>query len=307
MSRMWPGRRSGGRLRREVRGALTALVSVGLLVLVASQVDLAGALRRISTARPGPFLLAAALGPVQVVLSAIRWRMVSQRLGAPLPGRTATAEYALSTLLNLVLPGGVGGDVLRTWRTHRRLEVPGIVAIQATLIERGIGQGVVVAAALGGLLAWPLLQTGQARPPGALPGVAVLAVILAGVVCSPMPLSAQIRRALHGEVLSHALLSGAIVGSYIAGLALCALALSAPVSGAVLTVFALILLAMSLPISVGGWGLRETAAVALLPTLGWSGEAALAVAGLYGLSTLIGALPGALVLLRPVAAWEPTE
>ncbi|MFT5679278.1 MAG: uncharacterized membrane protein YbhN (UPF0104 family) [Myxococcota bacterium] len=301
---MWPGPRSADRLRHEVRGLLTALVSVGLLAGVASQVDLAGAAARIREVRPGPFLLAVALGPVQVTLSAVRWRMVSEKLDAPLPGRTAVAEYALSTLLNLVLPGGVGGDVLRTWRTHRKLEVPGKIAIQATLIERGIGQSILIAITLGGLVAWPVLLPGLARPGGVLPVVAVLAVVLAGIVAAPTPLSAQIRRALRGMVLPHFLLSSAIVGSYIAGLALCAVALSAPVGAVVFTVFPLILLAMSLPISVGGWGLRETAAVALLPMLGWSGEGALAVAGLYGLSTLIGALPGAVVLLRPVAAWE---
>ena len=65
-----------------------------------------------------------------------------------------------------------------------------------------------------------------------------------------------------------------------------------------MTAIPLILLAMALPISVGGWGLREAAAAAVLPPLGWSAEAAVATSALYGLSALLGASPGALVLLR---------
>ena len=58
------------------------------------------------------------------------------------------------------------------------------------------------------------------------------------------------------------------------------------------------MLVMVVPLSVGGWGLREASATAVLAYLGWSPEAALALSAVYGLSVLIGSLPGALVLLR---------
>jgi hypothetical protein len=52
------------------------------------------------------------------------------------------------------------------------------------------------------------------------------------------------------------------------------------------------------PVSVGGWGLREATAIALLPRLGWSDEAAVALAATYGVSALIGSLPGAFAWIR---------
>ncbi len=56
------------------------------------------------------------------------------------------------------------------------------------------------------------------------------------------------------------------------------------------------LFAMSIPISIGGWGLREASAVALWSMAGLSPEAAMASSVLYGLLSLLGALPGAIVL-----------
>ena len=286
-------------MQRRLRAILAALVSVGLLAAVAVRVDLSGALALARQVRPGPLLLAVLLGPLQIGLSAVRWRMVAGRLDAPIPRCRAVEEYALGTLLNMVLPGGVVGDAVRTWRAHRRLAVPGAVAIQATLIERGLGQGVLVLIALAALLTWP---SDLSRPAGALPLVLLVVAVMAGLAVSPGDLGTKIRRVLRRDALAHLLLSGAIVGSYLAGFALCALALDADPVVALRTVFPLLLLIMAVPISVGGLGVREAGAVALLPRLGWSGEAALAVAGLYGLSALLGALPGALVLARSEAA-----
>ena len=56
------------------------------------------------------------------------------------------------------------------------------------------------------------------------------------------------------------------------------------------------LLAMSIPISVGGWGLREASAVTLWTMAGLSPGAALASSILYGILSLLGALPGAVFL-----------
>ena len=304
MNHTSPGPLLGGRLPRELRALLTALVSLGLLALALAAVDLQEAWRLVRQTRPGPFLLAVALGPLQIGLSAVRWRLVSARLGTPLPLRMAGQEYALGTVLNMVLPGGIGGDALRTWRYHRRMAVPGGAAVQATLIERGAGQAVLIAITLAGLLAWPMLLPGIERPPGVLTVVIALAVAAASLALWPSTFGERIRCALLGRsvLLPQLLLSVVIVASYIGGFALCALALSAAPWPAALTTIPLILLAMALPISVGGWGLRETAAIALLPRLGWSSEAALTVSGLYGLSALFGALIGALLLSRPAAA-----
>mgnify|MGYP006201564295 CR=1 FL=1 len=110
---------------------------------------------------PEPLWLAAALAlsVPQVALSAWRWRLTAQRLGAPIRFGEALREYYVATFLNQVLPGGVMGDAARAWR-HARLSrteamdgAPvGLAAWHAVLIERASGQlallGVVLATLL---------------------------------------------------------------------------------------------------------------------------------------------------------------
>ena len=69
--------------------------------------------------------------------------------------------------------------------------------------------------------------------------------------------------------------------------------------GAVFAVVPLVLFAMVLPISVGGWGVREGAAVALLPIAALTTAQAFAASAAFGLMALLASLPGlALVWTR---------
>ncbi|MCX7300607.1 MAG: lysylphosphatidylglycerol synthase domain-containing protein [Rhodobacterales bacterium] len=67
----------------------------------------------------------------------------------------------------------------------------------------------------------------------------------------------------------------------------------------VLTVPPLILTAMLLPISAGGWGLREGAAAAFWPLMGGAAAAGIAASISFGLVSLAASLPGLLMLIGP--------
>jgi hypothetical protein len=54
---------------------------------------------------------------------------------------------------------------------------------------------------------------------------------------------------------------------------------------------------VAVPISIGGWGLRELAVVSLLGAHGVPAERALLFSVCFGLALLIGSLPGALAWL----------
>jgi len=97
--------------------------------------------------------------------------------------------------------------------------------------------------------------------------------------------------------------SSALLGAFLLGFTFCALAFDRPLGMAVFTTIPLVMLPMVIPFSVGGWGLREASAATVLALIGWPTAAALALSAAYGLSFLVGALPGALVLLyrEPVA------
>ena len=58
-----------------------------------------------------------------------------------------------------------------------------------------------------------------------------------------------------------------------------------------MTAVPLMLLAMVVPISVGGWGLRELSAVMILTTVGWTSTQAIAVSAAFGVANLLGSAP----------------
>ncbi len=254
----------------------------------------------------------------QIVLSALRWRFVSQRLGQPLPIGRAIGEYYLATLLNQVLPGGVAGDAVRVVRAAREGGDGRWTgrAGQAVVLDRLSGQIVLFAAAGLGLLVAPF-AFGVAPPGGR--GLLVLLGTVAGAAAIGFAVlrlrrerAARFRRAF-GPVLAETFwrrgawavqgaASLAVVGSYLAVFALSAAAVGAPL-GALATVLLvpLVLLSMLLPLSVGGWGLREAAAAAILPIAGLGSDAAFAASVVYGVASLVGALPGLVVLLRHAA------
>jgi hypothetical protein len=66
--------------------------------------------------------------------------------------------------------------------------------------------------------------------------------------------------------------------------------------GAALTWIPLVLAAAAVPVSLGGWGVREAAAVALLGQAGIPASEAFALSVGLGLAALIAALPGAFML-----------
>jgi uncharacterized membrane protein YbhN (UPF0104 family) len=55
-----------------------------------------------------------------------------------------------------------------------------------------------------------------------------------------------------------------------------------------------VILVMTLPVSIAGWGVRETAMVVAFGLIGVNGNSALALSLLFGLITLAGALLGGL-------------
>ena len=58
-----------------------------------------------------------------------------------------------------------------------------------------------------------------------------------------------------------------------------------------------VLLLMTIPISIAGWGVREQAMVSAFALIGISGEGALALSIMFGLVSLFMGLPGGIVWL----------
>ena len=269
---------------------------------------------------PAPHWLAAALAlsVPQVVLSAWRWRFTATRLGAPLGLGEAVREYYLATFLNQILPGGVMGDAARAWRHARRPRsqvtdaAVGSAAWHAVLIERASGQFALLLVVLVTLVVSPTLRAASAAFAGATSGIFALALLFAvGSVAAWRGREhlVRLRHALHHALLARAvfmrqlLASLLVVGSYV-GVYLCCMrmiGIDTPVSLAAPLV-PWVLLAMAIPLSVAGWGLREGAAALAWHAAGLDVAQGVAISISYGVVVLLSSLPGALMLTgRPPA------
>jgi uncharacterized protein (TIRG00374 family) len=85
-------------------------LSAALLWLVLTKVDLGGITARLREARPEWLLPAMLLGPLVVVLSAWRWRLLSLGL---IKFNDALSYTWIGLFFGSILPGVIGGDVAK--------------------------------------------------------------------------------------------------------------------------------------------------------------------------------------------------
>jgi glycosyltransferase 2 family protein len=312
MSRLWPA----------VRTVAGVAIVVALVLKLGSR-TVVDALASIGV---GAVLAALGLGLLTTAASAARWCIVARALGLALPMPVAVADCYRAVFLNSVLPAGVLGDVHRAVGYGRRIGDVGR-GVRIVALERVTGQLAIVVLGLGVLVgARPALLTAAAGwlRPGALgPGVSGLAELLAAVLATGVfvvwlaraPRAAGLRTAVRtgladarGGVFSRGTwpaLLGLSVLTLAGYLALFVVAARAAGSQAplalLLPLLVLGLLAMVLPLNVGGWGPREGITAVAFGAVGLGAAQGLATAVVYGVLSLVACLPGAVVLLLPAA------
>jgi uncharacterized membrane protein YbhN (UPF0104 family) len=272
-----------------------------VLVAVAVLVDPGRLLGYLVGLDPVWLLPIVGLSLIQFGVSAWRWRFTAQRLGLALTRRQALADYYVAVLLNQCLPGGVLGDANRAWR-HARAAGNTVGAAQAVLLERVSGQLAMAVVALLSVPAVPGIAGAVARHPWLTVSLGAFGLLAVGLALGHAwwrP-GAVLPRALLGKRVWPIQLgtSLVVVATYIGIYALAARSLG--VDRSLLEVVPLIpfvLLAMLVPLSVAGWGVREGAAGALWLASGWPAAEGVAVSVAYGALNLVLALPGLAVVL----------
>ncbi len=242
--------------------------------------------------------LAVLMLPAQMVLGGLRWRRVAADLDLPLPRRHALQEYGLSMALNQLMPGGMAGDAVRVWRHrcgHGALGAP----LRAALVERVIGHVAHLVVTLIGLALWPWVHQ-RSSPVWAWVVVLGILGVVIFIGLRPMPglraLTQDARVALSrpSQWFTHGFFSAALLATILIGFYACARAIGLHLGWGTLTAVPLMMLVLVLPVSIGGWGLRELSSVLVFSLLGWSTTDAVAVSAAYGMSCLVGALPAAI-------------
>lgn len=267
----------------------------------------------------GAVAAALGIGAATTVLCAARWRVVARGVGLRLPWGRAVADYYLSVFLNAVLPAGVLGDVNRAVGHGRSCGDLGR-GVRAVVLERLAGQAVLAAVGASLLFALPAALFGPGlRAVGVSAGV--LAALVLGVAVGLWAGRAReprwwraLRTAAadaRSGVFAHAwpvlLLSAAALAGHVALFVVAARSAGADAPPPTLVpLLVLALLAMSLPVNVGGWGPREAVTALAFGAAGLGAQTGLTASVVYGLLALVAALPGAgVLLLRLVRRRQP--
>jgi len=310
-----PARRSRARLFTFVKVTLSVLA----LCFLALKVDLAAVWQRM--AGQSLWLVAAALMALsaQIVLGALRWRTILESLGAraPLP-ELMRVFYVAAFFSSWMWGGAVAGDGVRAWLSLR-MQMRVMRAITSVILDRAVavaGVAILViltaplfAAQLGDTATAWTAWTAAAAAGALLIGIGVATQMyrlplnwhrhrLLGAV---QTLSVETRAVFLRPGVAVAALGLAVAAQFAMSLAAYALAWSMDIGLSLTNCLVLIqpvVLATALPISIGGWGVRETAMIALLALVGVPASAALALSVQLGLLSMVAALPGLALWLR---------
>lgn len=299
---------------RPLGTAVRAVVSLALLALIATRIDLA-AIRDAFGTLDWAWVLAAALVVYAcVAISAVKWGMLLRSRGHRLTLARLTRHYMVGFFFNNFLPTSVGGDVVRAWEAGRDLEeMPEAAA--SVVAERLIASvGLALTAALG----LPFVRVG----PQAYIAVAVVFIAgigLAGLFLVPSLSERIVRSAMGsrfegiagwvgrataatGELLRSRRTAASVLALSVGFQVLVAAvnwclfrALGVSASLAECIVYTSVVSAVTMvPISISGHGVREAGYVYFFGLAGVPGPAAVTASLMFFATVTICTMPGAL-------------
>jgi glycosyltransferase 2 family protein len=292
------------------------LMTVFALWLVLSSIDVGAVLDRVGRAALPALGLAAFVVAMQFLLLVWRWQLVIRMLGGAVVGLGALSVFlGHSLLIGQVLPSSVGGDVARTLMLAR-LTGP-VAAARSVVCDRLLGlAGLAVLA----VLTLPIIAGKMGGPApfltmtiAALGTMAAVALVLASPsIIQAAPWLGRLLATVAGD-LRLALCSGKVslvgvavgVGSNLLSVLLIYI-LGSAIGADLRALDCLVLippalLASALPISLGGWGVREGALLAAFSLVQANPAGVAATSVMFGLTT---ALSGAAVAVASLfAGW----
>jgi len=252
---------------------------------------------------------AVTLTALTTVCSAWRWRVVARALGVGIGLPGAICAYYRSQFLNSVLIGGILGDVHRAV-THGRRSGDVVRGLRTVAWERLCGQ-VIQAVVTAFVL---LILPSPVRPalPYVLGGVAGVAgcaaLVVRGAARRGRSRQARTARAVSDDMRCGllarevwprlTLASVLVVAGHTATFVIAArvAGCTAPL-GELVALLMVVQTAVVIPLSIGGWGLREGAAAWAFSAAGLGAATGVTVTTLYAVLMLAAVAPGAGLLL----------
>ena len=291
---------------------LKAAITLGLIWVVLSNIDMADTLERVRSVS-----LAVAVGVLALLLglallSIMRWQIVMRQFGGVLPFRLTARLFFEGLFFNQALPSTVGGDGVRIYRAFRA-GLPLSAAINSVVVDRMLGMtSLMMLAAVAQPLFYERVDSLGARLSFTAVFVVAVCAILFLLILGYLPERFRRWKVVRGLVaLSYAARQAfttpsiflpvtvlSILGHMISIMVFYLLAVSLDLGVSFVDCLVMVpsvLLLVTVPISVAGWGLREGAMVAAFGLLGVPAGGAAAASVLYGIGMALVALPGGLL------------
>jgi uncharacterized protein (TIRG00374 family) len=312
-------------MRRTLLLLAKATISILLLYFSLRWVNVGGLADRLSRFQPGWMALALFLLIAQVAFLAARWQKIAIACGAGFPFGSALQLSFIATFFNQVLPSTVGGDGARIWFLSRK-GAGWVRATYSVLIDRIVGV-LVLALIVIVCLPWTmkLIHDPVARTVLLMIGFGAVAGGVTFVLIGTRFRHWLDRWALTRHLSAASRVAATLCGSprsigYVIACSIaihlltivsawcCIMAIAAPVSFAqVLILLPPVLLISTIPVSIAGWGVRESSMIAAFAFAGLAESDGLTLSILFGAATFVVGLAGGLVWilsgprLRPVA------
>jgi glycosyltransferase 2 family protein len=299
-----------GSRRRNLALILKGILSLALIVWIARNFEFRALALQFREVRPSLLVLSGTLILLQTVGGAARWQAIIAAQGGNVDFLTTFRIYYIGVFFATCTPGGVLGDIVRAWHAHRA----GLIissAISSVVLDRLVVVVYLVAISIATVHFLP--PAIQKQYPIGLTSALLLVALLAGLG-TPLAIrylpphwrsrpSVGKLAALSSSMLSVTLRPFSLAWIFCLTAAsqvtLCAAfyALSQSINMPVgfvdfMILMPLVIVASILPISLGGWGMRETAMIFVLGLVGVAPERALVLSILVGVLAIVISLPG---------------
>jgi uncharacterized protein (TIRG00374 family) len=295
--------------------ALKLVITVGLLWLLASKIDVHAVVVQFRSLQTDWAVVAITFLFAELLLTGIRWYIVARLVSAAIRLGQAVRLALIGQFFTQVLPTSFGGDAVRAWLLLRETVPFGraVVSIICDRLAALVVLTVIVAVtvpmlSLAGLHV-PLLEIFAIIAP-ALTASGLFLFLLLGERISEIfqrnrllrpvgILVNNLRTVLFTSVDSVLVLGLALLVQVMMVLAVlvCGRAMGIHLGGMHALLLPSILLISMVPISFAGWGVRESAMVVGLGFAGTSAPEALAISLLFGLAQIVVGVPGGVMWL----------
>lgn len=310
--------------------ALKVAVTIGMFYWVLSQVEIAPLLKIVSGANINYILLAFSIHAVAFILFSLRWWYLYHIQDMKWKYKHILGSYYFGLFCNNFLPTGIGGDVVRIIRL-RKAGLNTHVLVSSTLLDRILGLASILMMGLVAVIFTPNLNlTTNNKLMLVLFAVSIalgvvflfsdymyristyfhkkyednrISLFLFNVI-STLHEYRRMRTQILFTLLISFLAQYLIIISYL----MIGISLSIELPMAIyFTVIPIVFVATSLPISIGGFGVRESTLIYLFVFFQVDKQAAIALSLIYFAIIVLITLPGGLVLLFESAKIGPQK